>query len=92
MTRKTVPLTSQEAELIERAREAGTPQHEAFVKLLGKAPTRSEAATLRALVGLALHQLGEEVALSDYERLAASRDAEDEAFDKAMRRRRGDRR
>jgi hypothetical protein len=37
--------------------------------------------------GLALTALGEQVALYDYEHLAASRDAEDDEYEAAMRRR-----
>jgi len=85
--RKSVTLTQAELELIELARETGTPWNEALVRLRGQEATRSEAATLHALIGLALTKLGDEVALRDYELLAASRDDEDEAFDAAMRRR-----
>lgn len=81
-------LTPAELELIELAREAGTSWNEALVRLRGAEATRSEAATLHALIGLALAKLGDEVAMRDYEQLAASRDEEDEAFDAALRRRR----
>lgn len=86
--RKSVTLTPAELELIELAREAGTPWNEALIRLQGRDATRSEAATLHALIGLALTKLGDEVALKDYELLAASRDEEDEAFDAALRHRR----
>lgn len=91
ITRKTVPLTRQEAVLIERAREAGTPLHRALVEIVGESAVRSEAATLHALVAFALTALGEQVALHDYEQLAAARDDEDKAYSAAMRRRVRDR-
>lgn len=87
-SRKSVTLTPAELELIELAREAGTSWNEALVRLRGPDATRSEAATLHALIGLALTKLGDEVAMRDYEQLAASRDDEDEAFDTALRQRR----
>src|SRR5947208_1838787 len=90
-TRKTVPLAPHEAAFIERARRAGTPQHEALVRLVGEGATKSEAATMHALVSFALTALGEQVALYDYEQLAASRDDEDAAYESAMRRRARDR-
>ncbi len=89
--RKTVPLTSDEASLIEQARTAGTPYHTALTQLVGADVTRSEAATLRALVTYGLEALGEQVALDGYAQLAASRDAEDEAYAATMRRRNRDR-
>ena len=85
--RKTVPLTSQEAELIEQARTEGTPYHAALVQLAGMDVIRSEAATLHVLVAFGLTTLGEQVALHDYARLAESRDADDEAYASALRRR-----
>jgi hypothetical protein len=87
-SRKSVTLTPAELELIELAREAGTSWNDALVRLRGPESTRSEAATLHALIGLALAKLGDEVAMRDYEQLAASRNDEDEAFDAALRHRR----
>jgi hypothetical protein len=89
--RKTVPLSPHEVALIERARQAGTPQYEALVRLVGEGATRSEAATMHALVSFALTALGEQVALYDYEQLAASRDDEDAQYEAVMRRRTRDR-
>ena len=89
--RKTVPLTSEEAALVERARVAGTPQHEALVQLAGRDVASSEAATLHALVTFGLTALGEQVALHDYEQLATSRNNEDREYERIMRRRVRDR-
>jgi hypothetical protein len=83
--RKSVTLSDAQKQLVELARAEGTPQHEAVVRLLGDAPVQSEAAALQALLGYALDRLGEEVALHDYELLAASRTAEDEAHEATMR-------
>ena len=91
MTRKTVPLTHQEAALVERARTPGSPQHEALTRLVGAEVAGSEAATLHALVTFGLAALGEQVALHDYEQLADSRNAEDEEYERTMRRRVRDR-
>jgi hypothetical protein len=92
ITRKTVPLTEREAELIARARTAGTPENEALIQLAGLDVVRSEAATLHALVAFGLTTLGEQIAFHDYGRLAESRDAEDEAYETTARRRPRDRR
>lgn len=89
--RKTVPLTSREAALVERARTAGTPQHQALTRLVGAEVASSEAATLHALVAFGLTALGEQIALDDYEQLAASRDDEDAEYEQTMRRRVRDR-
>jgi hypothetical protein len=90
-TRKTVPLTGHEAALVERARVEGTPQHDALVRLVGAEVPGSEAATLHALIAVGLTALGDQIALDDYEQLAASRDAEDEEHERTMRRRVRDR-
>ena len=85
--RKTVPLTPQEVALLELTRAGGTPEHMALVRLVGAEVATSEAATLHALLAFALSALGEQIALDDYEKLAAARDAEDEAHERTMRRR-----
>jgi hypothetical protein len=85
--RKTVPLTGPEAGLVERARSHGTRDHRALVRLVGAEVGGSEAATLHALLRFALAALAEQIALDDYAQLAASRDAEDEDYERAMRRR-----
>lgn len=77
--------------MVERARVAGTPQHEALVHLAGREVASSEAATLHALVAFGLTALGEQVALRDYEQLAASRNDEDREYERIMRRRVRDR-
>ncbi len=89
--RKTVPLTREEAAMVERARTAGTALHEALVHLAGGEVASSEAATLHALVAFGLTALGEQVAMHDYEQLAASRDDEDREYERVMRRRVRDR-
>jgi hypothetical protein len=86
-TRKTVPLTCAEMDLIELARTEGTPYHAALTLLAGPEAARSDAATLHALVAFGLTTLGEQVALHDYGQLAASHDAEDTAYAAALRRR-----
>lgn len=91
ISRKTVPLTGVEAALVEQARTAGTPYHAALTQLVGEDVTRSEAATLHALVAYGLDALGEQVALDGYAHLAASRDAEDEQYAAMLRRRTRDR-
>jgi hypothetical protein len=86
-----VPLSGAEAFVIEQARTKGTPFYAALTELIGEDAVRSEAATLHALVAYGLHALGEQVALDGYARLAESRDAEDEEYSAALRRRDRDR-
>jgi hypothetical protein len=90
-TRKTVPLTNREAEIIERARTAGTPENTALIQLAGIDVVRSEAATLHALVAFGLTTLGEQIAFHDYGRLAESHDADDAAYEATARQRVRDR-
>jgi hypothetical protein len=90
-TRKTVPLSSAEAFVIEQARTKGTPFHAALTALIGEDAARSEAATLHALVAYGLRALGEQMALDGYAKLAESRDAEDEEYSAVLRRRDRDR-
>ena len=91
MTRKTVPLTGAEVSVIDQARISGTPYHAALTQLVGEDATRSEAATLHALIAYGLSALGEQVALDSYAKLAESRDAEDEEYAALLRRRNRDR-
>ena len=86
-----MPLTGVEAAIIDQARTAGTPYHAALAQLIGEDVTRSEAATLHALVSYGLNALGEQVALDSYAQLAASRDTEDEQYAAMLRRRTRDR-
>lgn len=87
MIRKSVPLTPSEVALVQRARADGTPLHEALARLAGGDVGTSEAATLRAILTLGIDTLMEELSMQDYAHLAAARDAEDEAYETAMRRR-----
>lgn len=91
MARKTVPLTEAEVSLIGQARTAGTPYHAALTQFFDEGVTRSEAATLHALVTYSLNVLGEQVALDGYAHLAESRNAEDEEYATMMRHRTRDR-
>lgn len=91
LIRKTIPLSAQEAQLVEQAREAGNSLHEALLYLVGFDATRSEAATLHALLSLAFATLREEAAHADYARLAAALDDEDNDFECTMRSRQRDR-
>jgi hypothetical protein len=87
MIRKSVPLTPSEVDLLRQARMAGTPLHDALVRLAQGEFGTSEASTLRAILTLGIDALMEEISMQDYSHLAAARDAEDEAYEAAMRRR-----
>lgn len=83
--RKTVPVEPAELDKVRLAMQDGTPWHAALLRRCGAGAGRSEAATLQALIGIALDTLGEDVAEREYALLAASRDSEDEAYDQAVR-------
>jgi Zn-dependent M32 family carboxypeptidase len=85
--RKTVPLTQDEAELLEAARIEGTAAHEALIELLGPGVTKSEAATLHAALQLGLDALKDRISERGYAALAAAQTDEDKAFHEAMRKR-----
>jgi hypothetical protein len=85
--RKSVPLTADEAALVNAARTEGSAAHDALIELLGPDATRSEAATLQALVHLGVTVVRERARDHGYAALAAAQTDEDRAFHAAMRRR-----
>lgn len=85
--RKSVPLTPDEAALVSDARTEGSATHDALTELLGPDATRSEAATLQALVHLGATVVKERAMDHGYAALAAMRDDEDRAYEAAMRKR-----
>ncbi|HZU54816.1 MAG TPA: hypothetical protein VFA06_03000 [Actinocrinis sp.] len=86
--RKSVPLNAAEQAALSEARIDGTPVHDALAELVGPDATRSEAATLQALLHLGLRAVKERVDEHGYAALAAARTEEDWAFHRAMRARR----
>lgn len=89
--RKSVPLTPDEAALLSDARTEGSATHGALIELLGPDATRSEAATLQALIHLGAAVVKERAMDRGYAALAAMRDDEDRAYEAAMRKRVRDR-
>ncbi|HXT90112.1 MAG TPA: hypothetical protein VN714_12740 [Trebonia sp.] len=85
--RKSVPLTPDEQAALDAARAEGNPVHDALTELAGPAATRSEAATLQALLHLGLNAVRERAQDHGYAALAAEQDDEDRAYHAAMRRR-----
>jgi hypothetical protein len=85
--RKSVPLTPDEQAALTQARTDGTPVHDALTELAGPDATRSEAATLQALLHLGLTAVKERVQDHGYAALAAMQDDEDRAYEAAMRKR-----
>lgn len=86
--RKSVPLAPDEQAALAQARTDGTPVHDALTELAGLDATRSEAATLQALLHLGLRAVKDRVEEHGYAALAAARTEEDRAFHRAMRARR----
>lgn len=86
--RKSVPLTRDELNLLETARNQGSPAYNALIELLGDdEATRSEAAILHAAITLGVATLRERISEKGYAALAAMQDDEDRAYHAAMRRR-----
>jgi len=86
-SRKTVSLTGEELATVEAARTQGSAAHDALVELSGPAATRSETATIQALVQLGVNVVKEKAMDRGYAALAAMQDDEDRAYRAAMRRR-----
>lgn len=81
--RKAVPLTAGEREAVERARRSPV-----LAELVGADPELalpSEASALHALVVLGLRAVTDAELERGYALLAASRDSEDEAYERAIR-------
>jgi len=83
MRRSAVPLTASEREAVDRARRSPV-----LAELIGQAPesgVSSEASALHALVVLGLRMVADAELERGYALFAASRDAEDEAYERAVR-------
>lgn len=83
MRRSAVPLTAVEREAVDRARRSPL-----LVEMLGQDPELalpSEASALHALVVLGLRAVQDAELERGYAQLAVSRDAEDEAYERAVR-------
>jgi len=83
MKRSAVPLSAEERAAVERARQSPV-----LAELLGQAPEvalPSEASALHALVVLGLRTVADAELERGYAALAASRDAEDKAYERAVR-------
>lgn len=89
--RKSVPLTPDELDALNAARTEGTTEHDALTELAGPGATRSEAATLAALLALGIGAVRERAMDHGYAALAAEQDDEDRAYEAAMRKRVRDR-
>lgn len=86
--RKSIPLTVEDQATLDRLRNQDTPEYTALTTLAGPDATRSEAATLHALILLGQQVIQEHALTLGYTHLAASQDDEDHAYHAAMRRRR----
>jgi hypothetical protein len=87
-SRKTVALTGEELATVEAARTQGSSAYNALVELIGPAATRSETATIQALVQLGVNVVKEKAMTSGYAALAAMQNDEDRAYHATARRRR----
>lgn len=84
---KSVPLTREELASLEAARTDGTAVYDALAELIGPEATRSEAATLKALIHLGFTVVKERAMDNGYAAHAASQDQEDRGYEAAMRKR-----
>lgn len=76
--RKPLPFTERDLRDLDLIRQTGSPQHRAVVALLGRELPGSEAATLHALLEIALQAVAERAREDGYRRLAESRTGEDD--------------
>lgn len=90
VARKTVPVTAQDTETVERLRQPASAERAALGELLGMElpPNPSEGEVLQALVEAGRHAVEQQVMLTGYAALAVARDEEDKAHERAMRARR----
>lgn len=90
VARKTVPVTAQDTEAVERLRQPASAERAALAKLLGMdlPSNASEGEVLQALVEAGRHAVEQQVMLTGYAALAAARNEEDRKHERAMRARR----
>ena len=89
LSRKSVALDKDLAELADALRKAGSPERIAVESMVGPLPTKlSEAGALTTLLSLAREVVQEMVLAAQYESYAAARDGEDIAFQNAVKVRR----
>lgn len=90
VARKTVPVTAEDTQTVERVRQPASAERAALAELLGMelSANPSEAEVLQALVEAGRNAVRQQVMLTGYAALAAARDEEDRAHERAMRSRR----
>ncbi|MFJ8110054.1 hypothetical protein [Streptomyces sp. NPDC096132] len=90
VARKSVPVTAQDTETVERLRQPASAERAALAELLGvELPSNaSEGEVLQALVEAGRQAVEQQVMLTGYAALAAARNDEDKMHERAMRARR----
>jgi hypothetical protein len=90
VARKTVPVTAEDTLTVERLRQPASAERSALAQLLGMElpPNPSEGEVLQALVEAGRQAVEQQIMVTGYAALAAARDDEDEAYERAMRARR----
>jgi hypothetical protein len=90
VARKTVPVTAEDTATVERLRQPASSERSALAELLGVElpPHPSEGEALQALVEAGRRAVEQQMMLKGYAALAAARDDEDAAYERAMRARR----
>lgn len=92
VSRKSVPVDSDELRLAQAIRELGSPEREAVEAVVGRLPERlSEAQALSALMAVARHSVSDWVTSAGYAAYAEAIDEEDRAFAASTRARRDER-
>ncbi len=92
VSRKSVPVDSDELRLAQAIRELGSPEREAVEAVIGRLPERlSEAQALSALMAVARHSVSDWVTAAGYAAYGEALDEEDRAFAASTRARRGER-
>ena len=89
LTRKSVPVTAEDARTVERVREPHSMERAALAELgIELSANPSEAEALQALIEAGRAAVQQQVMVSGYAALAASQNDEDHEYEQTMRQRR----
>jgi len=89
MVRKSVPVTEEDAQTVQRVREPQSLERAALAEMgIELSANPSEAEALQALVEAGRTAIQQQVMVSGYAALAASQNQEDREYEQAMRQRR----
>src|SRR5690348_15212438 len=89
VARKSVPVTEEDAQTVQRVRQSQSVERAALAEMgITLSANPSEAEALQALVEAGRTAIQQQVMVSGYAALAASKNDEDREYEQAMRQRR----